>query len=176
MAIVFSVLGVLLAFQGLWLLARGVWPAAVLAAADDCDRALWKPFLVGLPVAAVMIVAAARLMKIGGTGGLFGLALLSTFVLLSSVGVAGLCTLIGRRLNNGQTSVKTMILGGVTLELAFVFPLVGWFAVLPLTLLIGAGATCRCLFVRKKRIAAAAAIKLPQPAEADTISTVGIIK
>jgi hypothetical protein len=173
MAIVFSVLGFLLAFQGLWLLARAVWPAAVLAAADDCDRALWRPFVVGLPVAVVIVVAAARLMKGGGPGGIAGIALLSIFVLASSIGVAGLCTLLGRRLNNGQTSVKTMILGGVALEMAFVFPLVGWFAVLPITLVIGCGATCRGLLAGRKRAVVA---NLSTPPAADSVTSAGMMK
>jgi hypothetical protein len=152
MAIVFSVLGVLLAFQGLWLLSCSIWPAAVLSAAQDCERALWKPFLVGLPVTAIFVFGVGALSKIGGPGGLVAVALLSLFVLTSSVGVAGLCSLMGRRLNSGQASVKTMILGGVALELAYVFPLVGWFVVLPISLVIGCGATVRYLLVGRKNV------------------------
>jgi hypothetical protein len=33
--------------------------------------------------------------------------------------------------------------GGVVLELAFLFPIVGWFIVLPLALILGAGAAVR---------------------------------
>lgn len=68
MAIFFVFLGFLLAFPGLWLLCRGLWPQTVANAAAVCQRGLIKPFFAGLPLTAVMIFAAAALGNLGPPG------------------------------------------------------------------------------------------------------------
>ena len=69
MAIFFVILGLLLAFPGLWVLCRGLWPRAVAKAAAVCGKGLIKPFLAGLPLTAVMIFAAAALGNLGPAEG-----------------------------------------------------------------------------------------------------------
>jgi hypothetical protein len=41
MSIFFVIMGMLLAFSGLWLLCRGLWPGAVEAAAERCVKRIW---------------------------------------------------------------------------------------------------------------------------------------
>ena len=69
MSIFFVILGMLLAFSGLWLLCRGLWPDAVAAAADRCGKRLWSSFLAGLPVTIVMIVLTKTLFNVLGPVG-----------------------------------------------------------------------------------------------------------
>ena len=69
MSIFFVILGMLLAFCGLWLLCRGLWPEAVAAAADRCGKRLWSSFLAGLPVTIVMIVLTKTLFNMLGPVG-----------------------------------------------------------------------------------------------------------
>ena len=56
MAIFFVVLGMLLAFSGLWLLCRGLWPGAVEQAAERCAKRIWPYFLAGIPLTLVTII------------------------------------------------------------------------------------------------------------------------
>ena len=55
MSVFFVTLGMLLAFSGLWLLCRGLWPGAVEAAAERCTKRIWLYFLAGLPLTLVTI-------------------------------------------------------------------------------------------------------------------------
>ena len=148
MAIVFSVLAALLSFQGLWLLSRSLWPDTVERCTADLSLTLWKPFFVGLPLTVITFILVTQLSKLGSWGGITAVAIVSCYVLLSFTGVSGLVSVLGARLNDNRGTVRTMILGGLALELAFVFPIVGWFFVLPISLIVGSGAAVRAL-VRK---------------------------
>src|SRR5687768_1760887 len=99
MSIFFVILGMLLAFSGLWLLCRGLWPEAVAAAADRCGRRLWSSFLMGLPITVVMVLLAGTLFNVlGPVGKIAGVAVICLYMLQAHTGVSGLATSIGRRL------------------------------------------------------------------------------
>ena len=144
MSIFFVVLGMLLAFSGLWLLCRGLWPEAVAAAADRCSRGLLSSFLAGLPITVTMILVSAILFNVlGPIGKIGGLAVICLYMLQAHTGVAGLATAIGRRLANPhdeQRQWRTTLRGGVVLELAYLLPFLGWFLILPASIVIGSGA------------------------------------
>ena len=107
MAVFFVTVGLLVSFVGLWLLARGLWPRRSDAAADRLERGLVGPFLVGLPLAAVTLVAAAVVANLGGRlGGIGAVAIVCLLVTYSSVGVSGLATLVGRRLHTASDATS----------------------------------------------------------------------
>jgi hypothetical protein len=151
MAIFLVVLGFLLAFPGLWLLCQGLWPRAVKRASAICGQGLIKPFLIGAPVTAVMIVIAAILGKLGTAGKISAVGLVCFYLMFANSGVAGLVNRIGERLASvsdvGQTWRATLR-GGIALELAFLLPILGWFVILPAAVTIGAGASLIALLKR----------------------------
>src|SRR5690606_25398357 len=66
---------------------------------------------------------------------------------------SGIATLIGARLSSSEIiepKWKTTARGGAVLSLSYLFPLVGWFVILPVSLVIGCGATVRAIWNRKR--------------------------
>jgi hypothetical protein len=146
MAIFFVILGLLLAFPGLWVLCRGLWPRAVANAAAVCGKGLIKPFLVGLPLTAVMIIAGAVLANFGPAGKIAAVATVCLYLMIANCGVAGLVTVVGERLAeplgnmDSQRPWRATLRGGVALGLASLLPILGWFVILPVAVIIGCGA------------------------------------
>src|SRR5262249_59838511 len=92
------VLGLLLAFPGLWLLCRGLWPRAVTEAAAICGKGLIKPFVAGLPVTVAMIFAVAVLSNFGSAGKIAAVAVVCLYMTIADCGVGGVVTVFcGRR-------------------------------------------------------------------------------
>jgi hypothetical protein len=138
------VLGCLLAFPGLWLLSRALWPHKVMRAADICRKGLIKPFIYGFPLTVfVFLVVAIFANSITMVGKVAALILASLFVMLAHSGVAGLVTCVGERLTShadvGQ-AWRATLRGGIVLDLAYLLPVVGWFFILPVSMMIGCGA------------------------------------
>ena len=144
MSIFFVILGMLLAFSGLWLLCRGLWPAAVAAAADRCGKRLWSSFLAGLPITILMVVIAKILFNVlGPVGKIASVGVVCLYMLQAHTGVSGLATSIGRRLASPideQRAWRSTLRGGVVLELTYLLPFLGWFVILPASIIIGSGA------------------------------------
>ena len=144
LAIFFVILGLLLAFPGLWLLCRGLWPNVVAGAADRCRNGLIKSILIGAPLSAVVIGFAVVVARFsGGLGAIVSAAILCAFAMVSSAGVAGFAACIGERLpspGDASRPWKATLRGGIALELSYLLPVLGWFVILPLSLVIGCGA------------------------------------
>lgn len=144
MSIFFVILGMMLALPGLWLLCRGLWPEAVAAAADRCSKRLWISFIAGLPTTIVMIVLTKTLFSLlGPAGKIAGVGVVCLYMLQAHTGISGLATSIGRRLAaplDEQRPWRSTLRGGVVLELAYLLPILGWFVILPASMIIGSGA------------------------------------
>lgn len=160
MAWVFGISALLAGLTALWLLCAGLWPRAVERTVEDLGRGIIKPLLVGIPI--TLIVAAAF---IGATklpnpfSGVLGVGLGSAFLLYAGVGIAGLATVVGKRLPSPvdtERPWKATIRGSLVLGFVWVLPFVGWFVLMPASIFIGAGATLRSL------ISAGKAAKKPQ--------------
>lgn len=143
MAIFFVFLGMLLAFSGLWLLCRGLWPGAVERAAERCTKRIWPYFLAGIPLTLVTIILSRILLVLGPVGKIAGVGLVCLYLLQAHTGVSGLVTAIGRRLPSSfdeRSPWRATLRGGIALELTYLFPILGWFVVLPASIIIGTGA------------------------------------
>ena len=153
-AIFFVILGLMLALPGLWLLCRGLWPRAVAGAAARCNAGLIKTFLVGLPITTVMIFLTAVLNNALGTfGKVAAIGVVCLYVVYAHTGVAGLATCLGERLASPVDAIRpwrATLRGGIVLELTYLLPILGWFVILPLSTIIGAGAVTLALLRRKK--------------------------
>jgi hypothetical protein len=169
MAVFFVVLGVMLSFVGCWLLARGLWPERVTRAADSLDRGLLVPFLVGLPITLVGLFAAAVVSNLPGKLGSIGAGAVACALLVyAHAGVSGLATSIGRRLPSAvdaSSPWRSTLRGGVVLVLAYLAPVLGWFAILPITTIVGAGATTLGLFARRRAAVSDAAPFVVRPVD-----------
>lgn len=146
MAIFFVILGLLLAFPGLWVLCRGLWPRAVAKAGAVCAKGLIKPFLAGAPLTVVMIFVSAVLSNFGPAGKIAAVATVCLYLMIANCGVAGLVTVVGERLAEPSGNVdsgrpwRATLRGGAALGLASLLPILGWFVILPAALIIGCGA------------------------------------
>lgn len=156
-SITLSILGFFLALQGVWLLCLALWPRGVARAqAIEQDQPLRAVF-VGAPLTLGVFLVAVMSSQVGGPAQAFGFALLAGWLLFASVGVAGFASLIGERLASPvdeRRPWRRTVRGGAVLELAFLFPILGWFLLLPIVLVMGTGAAA--LGLRKQREAPAA--------------------
>ena len=154
MSIFFVILGMMLALPGLWLLCRGLWPEAVTAAADRCRKGLWFSFLAGLPVTIMMVAVTIILFNVlGPVGKIAGVGVVCLYMLQAHTGVSGLVTSIGHRLAaplDEQRPWRSTLRGGVVLELAYLLPFLGWFVILPASIVIGSGAANLALLSKLK--------------------------
>jgi hypothetical protein len=154
-AIALSIIGFLLSLQGLWLVCRALWPNRVEKAAVRCEKNGVAAFFVGLLVSGlILLVATVGGKTLGAPGQMAGFILLFFWVIISGVGTAGFVTHIGRRLQSpadADRPWRATIRGGVALELACLIPVLGWFGILPISLIIGAGAMTLTLFSGTKR-------------------------
>lgn len=148
------VVGVLIAFPSLWLLSRALWTNAVIACSERNSRGLIKSFFVGLPIVVITIVVMGLLGKLPGpVGQLSPLLALSVLFFYASVGVAGVATMLGARLPSpadNDRPWKVTLRGGIVLVLSYMFPVLGWFLILPVSLVIGCGTLTRVLLVSGK--------------------------
>lgn len=153
--------GVLISMPALWLLMRARWPQRVEKLRQVSDRSVLLSFFIGLPVLPAVVGTLFLIGKLGKKGDIIQViaaVLLITTVAISALGgLAGLATLIGERLSSSKSSEpwKATLRGGIILVCIFSMPYVGWFALLPMGIIIGAGLFVRSLFN-----------KSPQPAPA----------
>ena len=142
MAIFFVFLGMLMAFSGLWLMCRGLWPNAVEATAQRCSKRIWPYFLAGIPLTLIMIVLARIFFLLGPVGKIASVGVVCLYMLQAHTGVSGLVTAIGRRLHSPvdeSSPWRATLRGGIALELTYLLPVLGWFVVLPASIIIGTG-------------------------------------
>lgn len=165
LSVTLIILGLLLTLPGLWLFERALMPATVERARRRLQAKPVATTLAGLLPAALFFVVSVVLLNQGGPALKFaGLLLFLGGFLVSGLGLAALATTVGERLPSpvdGDRPWRGQVRGSVCLELAFLLPLVGWFAVLPLSLCAGAGAACLALLFRDDVTPAAA---VPGPA------------
>ncbi|MBT3313758.1 MAG: hypothetical protein HN390_04005 [Anaerolineae bacterium] len=166
MADVQMIFGILLllgiAFPGMltawWLL----FPATVERAQTRLDESPWKSFWVGLVVLIILAIPTMVLLSAGGGVGQFlGWALVAAILTVNGIGAAGIAAKMGLLLakrSDGLSPASAFVRGAVALELAAVFPLVGWFIVIPLAIIASLGATAFALFSKKKTVEAEPAI------------------
>lgn len=135
--------GLIASFQGLWLLCRAVWPGAVRRSGVIIRERPKAVFCVGLAVGAMWILAIALVAQLGPVGQFLAFGVFCVGFLFISCGVSGLATLIGEGLQSpadAERPWKATLRGGIALGLVYPLPVVGWFLVIPGSLVLGAGA------------------------------------
>lgn len=153
--IVFLVLGALVVVVSYWLAATALAPNTVnrarIAYGTRPLRITVVGALTGLPPlllgAALVNAAPYAALKIAGV------SIAALPIMLGLLGSAGLSERIGHGLvhaDDARTPWRRSLRGGVVLALTFLLPFIGWFGVLPLTLLSGFGAIVTSIGRRRK--------------------------
>ncbi|MGE0103926.1 MAG: hypothetical protein AB7H86_21890 [Blastocatellales bacterium] len=159
MTVFFVILGLLLAFPALWLLARGLWPGTIGAARDLFERGLIGSFLAGAPAVLLIVFVTALVGRLGTPGKIGAGALICFAIVYAGCGVSGLATMIGERLrgtDEREGGWRSTLLGGIILTLSWLLPVLGWFVILPISMTVGLGAVLRATGSRIRRRSVAA--------------------
>lgn len=146
-AIFLVVVGVMSSLPCLWLLCRALWFETFDHAIAACEKSLSKSFYLGLPLVFVSAVAVALVGKLPGAfGQIGGVGVFCAIFLFAQIGVAALTSLIGRRLPSpidAEKPWRVTLRGGIVLVFSYLLPIVGWFLIIPASLIIGLGTACR---------------------------------
>lgn len=149
MADVYAVFGTLLAlgisFPGLLLAWSLLFPGSVASAGERFRLTPGRTFLLGLAAVFVAALPIVLLMALPfGPAKLLGSILLMACLAGAGIGAAGIAGSMGDRLEQraGWPSggLRGFLGGAVALELAAVFPFLGWFLVIPVTIIFSLGA------------------------------------
>jgi hypothetical protein len=149
MANISAFFGILLllgiAFPGLltawWLL----FPATVERARLRIERTPWRCFWLGGVMTAILLIPIVILFALPfGPAKFAGFVAISISLTFASLGAAGIAAKMGERLSSRSSNLSTVgafVRGAIALELAAVFPVIGWFIFIPLTIVTALGAT-----------------------------------
>lgn len=166
MADVYAVFGTLLAlgiaFPGMLTAAWLLFPETVARAQTRLEHTPGRCLAMGVGGAAALAVPLGILFALPfGPTRFLGAVGLMLALAAATLGAAGLAAEMGRRLNERAegrfTPAGAFLRGAVALELAAAFPFIGWFLVIPVTLLTSLGAALFALLRWRPRQAALAA-------------------
>ena len=167
--IVFLILGTQAVMVSYWLLAAALFPDALRRSRAAYDQRTGRVTFAGLATAVpALLVGAGLLQGPHPLLKLIGGVMVSAPVALGLVGSAGLCDRIGAGLPgdaDARLPWRRVLRGGIVLSFAFVLPVIGWFVLLPWTLVSGVGASLGSL----RRRQAAATRETPAAVEAEPI-------
>ena len=141
--------GFVVALPSLWVLTLGLWPGRAGRLREVAEAGLARSVLVGLGPAlgaVVLVSVLARLPKMGALAALCA----GVLMLWGLAGLCGLAGLLGQRLWPGAEPWRQMKHGGLTLVGCALLPVVGWFVLLPLMAVAGAGMQVRAWLGRKQ--------------------------
>jgi|AGTN01.1.fsa_nt_gi hypothetical protein len=166
----FVVVGLLISFNGIWLMSQAMWTGTVQRAVEIHRHSMWKSFFIGLPIIAVGVIAFLKMSDSkNGVAGLVGIMLISCLFLFSSVGVAGIAALFGERLAGEarpEPLWKLTLRGGSVLALSYLFPLAGQIVILPISLIVGCGSAVRALWhMRNWKVVKVEVRKIPSASD-----------
>ncbi|HET8632220.1 MAG TPA: hypothetical protein VFL91_32740 [Thermomicrobiales bacterium] len=168
-------LGAVVKLIGLWVglaalvaLCVALLPDVVARARRNAARMPVRSFFVGLlNVGFFGLLALAFLASKGpGQGGarVIGAALATLVLCGVAVGLAAVAAIVGDRLRpDDPSALRRALAGAVTLELATLVPLVGWFVLPALICCVGCGATIIALIWRRAPDTAPADAGAPPP-------------
>jgi hypothetical protein len=144
--ILFLILGTQAVMVSYWLLAAALFPDALRRSRRAYDERSGRLTVIGVMTTLPALLIGASLLQQGPHPllKLLGGVLVGAPVALGLVGSAGLCDRIGAGLPgdaDARLPWRRVLRGGVVLSFAFVLPVIGWFVLLPWTLVSGVGAS-----------------------------------
>ncbi len=153
--IVFIILGILLSLPAFWLVTRALFPEQeIRIGAKLRERPVASFFTgagVGLGIIVVLLIlGSAPVQPIKVLAFLGGCAAIG----YGLMGAGAIATIIGNRLPSAADQDqpwRPTMRGGIALELSFLIPFLGWFLLLPGSILLGAGANTLAIFAARSR-------------------------
>jgi hypothetical protein len=144
------IVGVLLVLGAQWLAAYALFPALVERSRDRYGRRPVAATMLGLAILLPLLVVGAVVVHVAGhpVVGMLVIGLWMIPALLALLGSAGLALRIGSGLGTSRDPDqpwRVVLRGGVVLSLTFLTPILGWFVLLPWTLVSGLGAAVMAL-------------------------------
>ena len=151
MAEVFTYVAIAAAFvialPALWMLSRGLWPEGFERRVEVSRHGVFKSFLIGiLPVAIISLIITIFAKRLGPIPGIL---ISGTAFAWGLMGLVGYASVIGERLWINAEAWRQTRNGGLVLICCALLPVVGWFFLLPLFVVIGMGVSVRCMISRK---------------------------
>jgi hypothetical protein len=156
------ILGFMLCLGALQLMAAAVFPGAVAKTANNLERSkVWGllHFLIGAVPVLLLVAAIAGFGGAGAPGKVLLVLPLGVLTVLAAVGLASVSLAVGRRMPSpvdADRPWRGLMRGAITSQLAYLAPLVGWFFVFPVALVMGSGAALWSAFQFSGRRSAAA--------------------
>jgi len=138
------IMGTYAIFISYWLAAQALFPELTDRCRQRIKVAPLKHALIGLAWTIPTAAAGVALLNVPNPLLKFmGATILLLLILAGLVGSSALAAQIGFGLANPMDQTqpwRRVLRGGMVLGMTFVFPLIGWFLILPLSLVIGVGA------------------------------------
>ncbi|PJF41756.1 MAG: hypothetical protein D6737_10755 [Chloroflexi bacterium] len=144
--------GLVAALPALFIFLNLIFGKTTRGAAQRLQRGTLVPFFAGLVPAVILVAIATALISLGSIFQLIGFIMYLWLLTWGFTGLAAISRMIGAKLSGlterDENPLLEQVVGAVVLTLAIAFPLVGWFVVLPLGLIVGTGATLLARFRR----------------------------
>lgn len=149
------ILGTYIVFISYWLASQALFPELADRCRERIKATPLKQALIGLAWTIPSAAAGIAFLNIPNPILKFvGATVVLLLILAGLVGSSGLAAQIGYGLANPADQAqpwRRVLRGGMVLGLTFVFPLIGWFLILPLSLVMGIGALFGSLLGRRGR-------------------------
>ena len=149
-AITMLFVGLMIVLPATWLLFGALWPSALERGQRRIPRMPIGTFFTGVGVATVFILLTVAL----GSANLPALALpIAAFGLgWAFFGTSAFARHLGERLSTpGQPAWRSHLRGSIVLSLSFLVPILGWFLVFPIAMILGLGTTTLSLIRPQKQ-------------------------
>jgi len=117
------------------------------------DKNTKKCFFVGLVMAVLVFIALTMVGNPAGPIKLVGMALALSLGGVLIVGGAGIASLLGSRIgemSGARTSFGMLVRGSIVHSFAMLFPLLGWFLMLPLSIIFALGSGVLAILPQKQ--------------------------
>jgi hypothetical protein len=156
--VVFVILGFLIVFVGIWLMAAGLFPRRIERCAEEIGAAPVKCALVGVACVVPLFIIGIVLGKAAQSGPakLASFLFIVSVILIALFGTAGLALRIGQGLPSArdqQEPWRRVLRGGIVLAICY-----GTLVLIPVTLFTGFGAFMRATSRRTAPVSAPAPV------------------
>lgn len=158
--VLFLILGSLITVVCYWLLFEALFPALIRQAQRALVVHPGKSILYGLGLAVPAAVIGFAMAAAPAPLKLVGVILIGGVILVGLLGSTAVARHVGLRLPGAKDDAqpwRRVLRGGIVLSITFVLPFVGWFFVLPLSLIVGIGALAQLRKAPQAQEVAAAA-------------------
>jgi hypothetical protein len=142
--------GAMLVYISYWLASESIAPRLVDRCRNQYERKPLRTLMLGLALAAPLVFLGVAVLGKSPhpAGKVLGVACLIIPGLMGLVGSAGLAKRLGQGLPSEidvQQPWRRVLRGSIVLSITFLFPFLGWFFVMPATLVSGLGAMVMAL-------------------------------